>query len=53
MEALLVHNNISRWHINIVPYSGKLSREKVFVNFDILYLSTKVFSEILWRHGGQ
>ena len=30
----------------VLPYSGKLSREKTFVNFAILCLSTKVFSMI-------
>ena len=28
----------------ILPYSGKLSREKTFVNFAVLWLFAKVFS---------
>ena len=31
------------FHI-ILPYSGKLSREKTFVNFTVLWLFAKVFS---------
>ena len=27
----------------LIPYSGKLSREKTFANFAILWLSAKVF----------
>ena len=29
---------------SLIPYSGKLSREKTFVNFAILWLFVKVFS---------
>ena len=31
-------------HPQILPYSGKLSREKTFANFAVLWLSVKVFS---------
>ena len=30
--------------ISAIPYSGKLSREKTFANFEVLWLFTKVFS---------
>ena len=32
------------WHMWYLPYSGKLSREKTFVNFAVLWLYAKVFS---------
>ena len=28
----------------VIPYSGKLSREKTFMNFEVLWLFVKVFS---------
>ena len=31
-------------HLNRVLYSGKLSREKTFTNFEVLWLFTKFFS---------
>ena len=37
-------NNFPEGMDNIVPYSGKLSREKTFVNFMVLWLLVKVFS---------
>ena len=36
-----------------IPYSGKLSRAKTFVNFTVLCLLAKVFSAIVCRLGGQ
>ena len=38
-----------------VPYSGKLSREKTFANFTVLWLYTKVFSVKFgaWRPSAQ
>ena len=30
--------------VESIPYSGKLSREKTFVNFAVLWLFAKVFS---------
>ena len=38
-------------HVNMcIPYSGKLSREKTFVNFVVLCLSTKGFSAKINSH---
>ena len=31
-----------------IPYSGKLSREKTFANFAVLWLFMKVFSTKFW-----
>ena len=36
-----VHTHV---HIHVLPYSRKLSREKTFANFTILWLFVKVFS---------
>jgi len=35
---------VSDLYMNTVPYSGKLSREKTFANFTVLWLYAKVFS---------
>ena len=37
-------NNFPEGMDNIIPYSGKLSREKTFANFTVLWLFVKVFS---------
>jgi len=34
-----------------IPYSGKLSREKTFANFVVLWLFAKVFSTKFWGVG--
>ena len=34
-----------------IPYRGKLSREKTFTNFTILWLFAKVFFREIWGHG--
>ena len=34
-------------HVHVHVYSGKLSREKTFVNFAVLCVSAKVFSVIV------
>ena len=41
LVSSIVHENSSAW---VVPYSGTLSREKTFANFEVLLLFTKVFS---------
>ena len=40
----LGYEDISRKCSKYIPYSGKLSREKTFVNFSVLWLFAKVFS---------
>ena len=35
---------LAAWCVYVVPYSGKLSREKTFVNFVVLWLYVNVFS---------
>ena len=37
--------------IHIIPYIGKLLREKTFANFEVLWLFAKVFFCKLWRRG--
>ena len=37
-------HNMQNTSDRLVPYSGKLSREKTFGNFSVLWLSAKVFS---------
>ena len=32
------------WFVDLIPYSGKLLREKTFANFAVLWLFMKVFS---------
>ena len=43
--AAAVNNGVDLWvSPYILPYSGKLSREKTFANFAVLWLYAKVFS---------
>ena len=35
---------LAAWCVYVVPYSGKLSREKTFANFVVLWLYANVFS---------
>ena len=48
MNMTWIHYNVVCWishfNIRILPYSGKLLREKTFVNFEVLWLFAKVFS---------
>ena len=37
-------NNFPEGMDNIIPYSGKLTREKTSANFTVLWLFVKVFS---------
>ena len=38
-------------YMKVIPYSGKLSREKTFADFAVLELSAKVFSAKFWGRG--
>ena len=49
-EYVLLHL-ISYIRLFLVPYSGKLSREKIFANFAVLWLFVTVFLHEIWGCG--
>ena len=47
-HCIISAKSLIRWHATTLPYSGKLSREKTFANFVVVWLFVKVFSAKFW-----